>query len=320
MRYCTCIPLAGLLALFATPCVAEGAGGDAGMQPVGIIGEPGGSGPYPAVAASDAGMRENTLYYPADWPGDPLPVLVWGTGGCVDNGLGYSQFLKEIASHGFFVISGGHPRYVRTERELGADLTEAQIEVLRALPDTNVDQLLRAIDWAAKVNADPASDYYRRIDTGRIAAMGHSCGGLQAIALGTDPRVDTVIAFNSGVLSEVPEGFSENANLVVEKGVLPELKGPIAYVNGGPDDIAYENAVDDLERLDHVPVFFAENGVGHGGTFWADGTGGDYAPLAIHWMAWQLNGDEAAATWFVGEDCRLCTAEGWKVRKKGIDD
>lgn len=309
--------LAGMLALSATAIAVEGAGVD--IEPVGTIGAPGGSGPHPAIAASDGSMRENTLYYPADFPDDPLPLLVWGTGGCVDNGLGYSGFLKEIASHGYFVISGGHPRYARQSRDRSAELTPEQRASLQALPDTTVDQLLRAIDWAGEQSSDPGSPYYGHIDTGRIAAMGHSCGGLQAIALATDPRVDTSIAFNSGVLSEVPKGFDENANLVVEKTVLPEIKGPIAYINGGPDDIAYENGLDDFNRLAHVPVFFAENGVGHGGTF-RDDEGGDYAALAIRWLEWQFEGNEEAARWFVGENCKLCTAAGWKVKKKGIDE
>jgi hypothetical protein len=265
-------------------------------------------------------MRENTLYYPAQWPEGALPLLIWGTGGCVDNGLGYSMFLKEIASHGYFVISGGHPRQERTKRDRNEELTPEQIEAMRALPDTNVAQLLTAIDWAEAQTADPESPYHGHIDTNRIAAMGHSCGGLQAIALGADERVDTSIAFNSGVLSEVPPGFDANANLVVEKTILPELKGPIAYINGGPDDIAYPNAEDDLQRLTHVPVFFGENGVGHGGTFWMDETGGDYAEVAIRWMDWQLNGDREAAAWFQGADCVLCGKDGWKVQKKGIDE
>src|SRR5690606_41954222 len=117
--------------------LAEGAGGDQGLVTVGVNGAAGGSGPWPAIAAPDASMRENTLYSPAEWPGRPLPVLIWGTGGCSDNGLGYSGFLKEIASHGYFVVSGGHARFERTPHDQGDDLAQRQREALQALPDTS---------------------------------------------------------------------------------------------------------------------------------------------------------------------------------------
>ena len=68
------------------------------------------------------------------------------------------------------------------------------------------------------------------------------------------------------------------------------MHGPIAYINGGPTDIAYKNALDDFSRLSRVPVFFGENGVGHGGTFWSAPNGGDYAKVATAWMSWQLKG------------------------------
>jgi dienelactone hydrolase len=316
-------PPAVALALCMLGPSAQGAGADATIQPAGVIGEPGGGGAWPAIAVADEGMRENTLYYPAEFPDEPLPLLLWGTGGCVDNGLGYSGFLREIASHGYFVISGGHPRYERTATDQGTGLSEAQIEALRALPDTSVEQLVRAIDWAEQQTRDPDSKYHGRIDTSKIAAMGHSCGGLQAIALAMDDRVATSIAFNSGVVGDpatIPGALKENANLYVEKKQLRGLNGPIAYINGGPDDMAYQNAQDDFSRLAHVPVFFGENGVGHGGTFWTDASGGEYADVAIKWLDWQLKGDADAAAWFEGSDCVLCKKAGWKVRKKGIDE
>lgn len=34
-----------------------------------------------------------------------MPVLLWGNGACVDNGLAHAAFLREIASHGYLVIA-----------------------------------------------------------------------------------------------------------------------------------------------------------------------------------------------------------------------
>jgi hypothetical protein len=146
--------------------------------------------------------------------------------------------------------------------------------------------------------------------------MGTSCGGLQAIAVATDPRIKTTIAFNSGVLLELPATAAPGSDLVIGKEALQRLQGPIAYINGGPTDMAYLNAQDDLRLITKQPVFFGENGVGHGGTYRFDEFGGSYARVATAWMSWQLKGDAQAATWFRGKDCVLCTRPGWSVRKK----
>lgn len=294
---------------------AEAAPAPAAVQGPGILGRPSGSGPVKAVAESVADLPTATLYHQQGQRG-AQPLLLWGNGGCRDNGLRYAQFLREVASQGFFIIAAGHPRYERPERAPGVPAPaddgdgdgRAELAVLKA-----------ALDWAQRVNADPASTFHGRIDTTRVGAMGTSCGGLQAIALATDARVKTSIAFNSGVLTAPPpSSMGQNRDLVVPKSALRDLKGPIAYINGGPTDIAHVNALDDLRLIEHVPVFFAENGVGHGGTYLFDANGGDYARVASAWFSWQLKGDAAGARWFQGADCRLCTQPGWSVQRKNF--
>jgi hypothetical protein len=184
--------------------------------------------------------------------------------------------------------------------------------------DISVAPMMAAIDWAESQNRDPRSRFRGRIDTRRVGLMGTSCGGLQAIAASADPRVDTTIGFNTGVLIDLPTVASSDTDRIVLKAGLARLHRAIAYINGGPTDIAYPNAVDDMRRIDHVPVFFAENGVGHGGTYLFDAHGGSYARVAVNWMAWQLKDDARAARWFRGADCVLCTRPGWSVRKKNF--
>ena len=289
------------------------------MKPVGVIGLPGGSGKTPAVAESVADLRTHVLYHPPKLAGRPLPLLLWGNGGCRDNGLDYAQFLREIASQGFFIVSAGYPLGERDVRPPG---TAAPAPTRLQGPDggkTRASDLLAGLDWATKVNGDPKSPFHGRIDTSKVGVMGTSCGGLQAIAVATDARIKTAIAFNSGVLLELPPTAAPGSDLVIGKDALPKLKGPIAYINGGPTDIAYLNAQDDFRLIEQVPVFFAENGVGHGGTYLLDEYGGSYARVATAWFSWQLKGDTQAATWFKGADCVLCTRPGWTVKTKHFD-
>jgi hypothetical protein len=171
--------------------------------------------------------------------------------------------------------------------------------------------MLAAIDWAEKANGG-GGDLIGRIDTGRIAVMGHSCGGLQALAAGADPRVDTVVALASGVYNRPVGGLS---GVPITKDALARLHTPVAYILGGPGDIAFPNGSDDFARLSHVPVMLANLPVGHGGTLNLV-NGGDWARVATAWLNWQLRGDSQAAGWFVGPHCRLCTTYGWTVQRK----
>ena len=70
----------------------------------------------------------------------------------------------------------------------------------------------------------------------------------------------------------------------IDKSQLAKLHGPMLYLTGGPTDIAHPNASDDVARIDHVPVFFGSLPVGHGGTFWTERDGGDWARVATRWL------------------------------------
>ena len=78
----------GLLSLlFAVSTVAGAVLAQDNAEPApGFIGEQGGRGDWPAMAQSRADLRTHTLYRPVSLPAEPLPLLIWGNGGCSDNG------------------------------------------------------------------------------------------------------------------------------------------------------------------------------------------------------------------------------------------
>ena len=268
-------------------------------------------GPYAVTVESYPTLATHTAYHPTDLgafgPSKLLPIVSWGNGACVRNGSAFAEFLTQIASHGYLAIAIGAKN---PPPGTGTALPPTEA---RPIDD---HMLLDAVDWAAKQNADRSSPFYRKIDVSKVAVMGQSCGGLQAIAVSPDPRVTTSVIMNSGVLPAT--GPVRGATLSnATKDTLTRLHAPIAYIIGGPTDIAYPNAEDDFSRITAVPVFKANLNVGHGGTYRQPG-GGWFGEVAVRWLDWRLKGSADAARWFTGSDCRLCTEPVWSVQKKGM--
>ena len=319
-----------LLALIGAAAAAFAAGAQepspqtAPRRP-GVIGGESGSGPYPAVAELAASLDDHTIYHPRKAPAGRMPIMLWGNGGCRDNGLAYAHFLREIASHGYVVVAAGHARYEEPIRP-ALPFTTAPVPATGApgatsppqqADETQAAQVIEGLDWALAENERRESPFYHRLDPHAVAVMGHSCGGLQAIAVAADPRIRTSMILSSGVYNRGTA--SGRSRIAVTKAQLADIHGPVAYVNGGPSDIAYANAADDFARIDAVPALFAWYPVGHGGTFYTAPNGGEYGVVAVKWLDWQLKRDRAAAAFFTGAQCGLCRRPDWTVIRKHIE-
>ena len=272
-----------------------------------------GTGPYPAIKTVDPAFPGYVVYRPKKFGTTghhKLAVLAWGNGACSADGASARLQLEEVASYGYLVLApgsvqsgpGAPPRTSKpAPRPEGAPLSS----------DTKPAALTKAIDFAVAANAQPGR-YHNRIDTSAIAVAGHSCGGLQALAVAGDPRVKAVVIQNSGIF---PDGTTPIEGMDLGKAQLKQLHTPILYILGGPRDIAYENGMDDFRRIDHVPAMVANIDVGHLGTF-AKPDGGAVARVVVNWLQWQLRGDSHAGASFTGPDCGLCDNPEWTVERK----
>lgn len=270
-----------------------------------------GTGPYAAEKTVDSAFPDHVIYRPNDlkpFADQPLPVLLWGNGGCSDDGASSRLYLAEIASHGYLVVAPGTiktgPGIVRkpppAKPQLGVETTTADVHA--------------GIDMAARANGAPGT-WHDKLDLSRVAVAGWSCGGLQALQIASDPRIKAVVILHSGVFNTEKNPIK---GIDVSKALLKTLRTPVLYILGGPTDIAYENGRDDVARIDTVPVFLADHNVGHGGTL-NEPNGGSEAQVTVNWLDWQLKGDAKAGAMFTGTDCGLCADDSWTVVRKGIE-
>jgi dienelactone hydrolase len=270
-----------------------------------VVIERGGAGPYPAIATEDPTLPGMTIFRPRDLSGfgrdRKLPVLLWGNGACANTTQEHKNFLNEIASHGYLILAIGLLDQIEERNETSRGPTQSH-------------QLLAALDWIQARSGTAGNLFSGKVDPTRVAAMGMSCGGLQAIEISGDPRITTTVVCNSGVL---PSPSPLKGMPALTKEALLKYHGPVLYIMGGPTDIAYANAMDDFARVPQVPIVMTNHNVGHGGTY-AQPHGGEFTKVALAWVDWQLKGQTAASRMFLGADSTLAHDPKWTVQAKNF--
>lgn len=258
-----------------------------------------GSGPHDVIVEtnSDAGINEGTIFRPADLGGDETyPIFVWGQGGCSQNGLSNAAAMAEIASHGYFVVADGTP-----DGTGNRVMDRSDLEGMGA-------PLIAYVDWAIAENGKACSAYYQSLDTTKIASNGFSCGGLMAQGTVTDPRIVTWGVTSSGMAG-------------ADQAFYDLIHTPILFVEGGPEEVAYDGALEGYEAIRElgVPVLWFSKDLGHGGDLF-ESDGGDFTRINLAWLNWWLKDDTSATGQghLVGPDCPYCSDDAWVVMSANL--
>lgn len=256
----------------------------------------GGTGAYEAIAATESEFNDYVVYRPknialAVEKEGPLAVMVFANGGCNDTSFPFKRMLSEIASNGYIVIALGAMQDSLDDRQLNKSPNE---------------MMPKAVDWLASQQTNKESEYFKTVDLNRVAFAGQSCGGAQILAVADDPRIKTYMMFNSGM--------GDMSMAAASRSSLPALHAPIIYLVGGNSDIATSNAKLDYDRINHVPIAFANmlNG-GHSGTYESP-YGGSFTQMALKWLDWQLKQKNENSQVFL--ESNLEGFDGWTMEAK----
>jgi hypothetical protein len=253
-----------------------------------------GTGPHQVVIEtnSENGIKCGTIYRPKDLGGaEKYPILVWGEGGCSQDGYSNQAAMGEIASWGYFIVADGTPG--------GANACAG---------GQDGKAFLDYVTWAIAENGKSCSAYYQSLQTTKIAADGFSCGGLMAENASGDVRFSAIGITSSGLMSA-------NANL------YSKIHTPFKIMNGGSSDIAYENGLKDynaISALSKPIIYFSKTSAGHGGDLGQ--ARGDFNKVNLAWLNWQLKGEMGATGkgYLTGATCNICTDSGWTVKSANI--
>jgi hypothetical protein len=293
------------------------------------------TGPHAVVIEHDPGLATHTIYRPAQLTMAKHPVLVWGEGGCANNGLMFPEYLSEIASHGVVVIADGPPAAAGAGRGGPNDpgVTGAR---QGGAPGGGGGAAPGGAAPGARAGGPPAGGAPAAgAGGGRRAGGGPGPGGGAAMVNGTDlvaaidwleaeagksgsrfynkVDVDNVAAMGMSCGGLMSYGASKDPRVATigiwNSGLFPDennpnanadiyngIHGSVIIVTGGESDIAYANGKHDFEVMPaSVPVFYGVYPSVGHGGTYNQDNGGPYGVAAVAWLKWQLMGDTSAA-------------------------
>ena len=137
---------------------------------------------------------ETTVWYPADGDG-PFPLVLFSHG-LSSEPRAYASVLRPWARAGFVVAAPRYPHTAYRVREFDA------VDVINQPADAT-----EVITRVLALNRTPGDPLEGRIDTGRIAAAGHSAGGITTIGMfsgNRDDRLDAGIVLSGRRVLPVP--------------------------------------------------------------------------------------------------------------------
>ncbi|WP_218133980.1 cellulose binding domain-containing protein [Lentzea fradiae] len=242
------------------------------------------------------GDNRYTVFRPANPQevGVSMPVLVFGNGACAhtDNSE-VTRALTFIASKGVVVVNtgsaNGSPNGVPSGSPIPSLLTDA-------------------ISWAEREQNRSGAPLSQRLDLTKVAAAGHSCGGIEALIAAQDRRVSAVVSLDSGLFADGSFGYS--------RAELARLHSPVLFMAGGPSDVAYDNTRANYDLVTVPAVQAMHPQAGHVG-FITGSQMTDGMTTVVQFLDMVLNGNQTARSYIL-DPSGLASKYPWTVSKKNF--
>ena len=228
------------------------------------------------TARAESPIEKYTVYYPSVLENDtqtyPMVLIVNQTGGKATK---YEPLLKHLASWGFIVVG---------TQDKGTGTGETTIQTL---------------NYMLSLNDDPNSRFFQKIDTENIGVTGHSQGGaatFRAITMYPESRLFKTAVPISPVCERVAQQVTgypyDSANVHCPIFLLAGTSGEFETEGVIP----FSDMEEMFEKIPSPKIMARKTDMTHDDMLYkADG-------YVTAWFMWQLQGDENAATAFIGND------------------
>ena len=235
---------------------------------------------FEADYAENADIKKIEIWYPEELEASsekyPVVVFVNGTGVAASR---YKPVFDHLASWGFIAIGNEDPSTWEGKK---ADAT---------------------LSWLLAANEDETSIFYHRVDTNNIGITGHSQGGIGVFrAINETEHKELYKCAVS--LSPTQEDMAEALKMPYDSS---KTTIPIMILASAPNDvISLEGLNDMFKKISTNVVIARRSNTDHGQMLYS----GDGYVTA--WFMWRLQGDEAAAAAFLGENAEILHNANWQ--------
>ena len=235
---------------------------------------------FEADYAENADIKKIEIWYPEELEASseqyPVVLFVNGTGVAASR---YKPVFEHLASWGFIAIGNEDPSTWEGKK---ADAT---------------------LSWLLAANEDETSIFYHRVDTNNIGITGHSQGGVGVFhAINETEHKELYKCAVS--LSPTQEDMAEALKMPYDSS---KTTIPIMILASAPNDvISLEGLNDMFKKISTNVVIARRSNTDHGQMLYS----GDGYVTA--WFMWRLQGDEAAAAAFLGENAEILHNANWQ--------